>query len=180
MVSPQDPYTGNGCSWRPGWRCAPSYRLSVKSHLRNERDTIRMSQWRQISMIFLRVNWRISYCMKSGLCFCAPFHPVWSPSRSCSYLWMSEGECTSSGSPSWSQPAATGWEPFPPEGIPGERQAGAPARRPLPGFFCLRPLEQNRWELLEVFRCSVVPKLGDSSYLKPPECHSCSHPLRKK
>lgn len=36
-------------------------------------------------------------------------------------------------------------------------------------------------ELLEVFRCSVVvPKFGDSSYLKPPECHSCSHPLRKK
>lgn len=35
-------------------------------------------------------------------------------------------------------------------------------------------------ELLEVFRCSAVPKFGDSSYLKPPECHSCSHPLRKK
>lgn len=35
-------------------------------------------------------------------------------------------------------------------------------------------------ELLEVFRCSVVPKFGDSSYLKPPKCHSCFHPLRKK
>lgn len=35
-------------------------------------------------------------------------------------------------------------------------------------------------ELLEVFRCSVVPKFGDSSYLKPPKCHSCFHPLPKK
>lgn len=39
------------------------------------------------------------------------------------------------------------------------------------GFHC---------ELLEAFRCSVVPKFGDRSYLKPPECHSCSHPLQKK
>lgn len=33
---------------------------------------------------------------------------------------------------------------------------------------------------LRLFRCSVVPEFGDSSYLKPAECHSCSHPRRKK
>lgn len=38
----------------------------------------------------------------------------------------------------------------------------------------------SNFELLEVFRCSVVAKFGDSSYLKPPERHSCSHPLGKK
>lgn len=170
MVSLLDPYTGNGCSWRPGWRCAPSFRLSVKSHLREEEeDTVRSSPWRQVYVVFMRVNWRISHCMKSGLCFCAQFHPVWSPSRSCSCLWMSEGECTSSGSPSWSQPGATGWEPFLPEGIPGEGRAGAPAGRPLPRSFCLRPLEQKPARAAGSFQMLCCPKVGRQFLFKAPQ-----------
>lgn len=143
-VSPPDPYRGNGCSWRLGWRCAPWFLLWVKSHLRGVgrkwgKGTVRMSRWRRINLILHKEIWRIAHCMKSGPCFYAQFHQVWSPSRSCLYLWKSGGECTSSGSPSWSPPEVMGWEPFPPRGIPGEQRAGAPARCLSPRFFCLRP-----------------------------------------
>lgn len=51
----------------------------------------------------------------------------------------------------------------------------------IPSLLCTSITERfSHCELLRVFRCSVVPKFGDSSYLKPTERHSCSHPRRKK
>lgn len=97
---------------------------------------------------------------------------------------MSAGEHISLGSPSWIQPAATGSGPFHREEIPGVQRVKAPAQCPSSPICCWRPSCQQtggfHCELLEVFRCSVVPTFGDSSYLKPTECHSCSHPWRKK
>lgn len=72
----------------------------------------------------------------------------------------------------------------PREEILGGQRVRAPAQCPSFPVSCWRPSWSKtgdfHCELLEVFRCSDVPKFGDSSYLKPPECHSCSHPLRKK
>lgn len=179
MVSLLDPYTGNGCSWRPGWRCAPSFRLSVKSHLREEEeDTVRWSPWRQVYVVFMSGGfltvWSPGCAFAHGsiqsdlqvevahICGCLKVNvPPRAPP-----VGANQGRRVGS---RFSQRASL-------EKGEQERQQGV--LHPDPSVYV--HWSKTRRELLEVFRCSVVPKLGDSSYLKPPKCHSCSHPLRKK